>query len=72
MLAFTNTQIERVMKSCNCDEVKAEWIFFKQMNDALNQADCIIIDEVSMMSDKLYSLVVHRLKQAGCYRQIPI
>ena len=72
MQAFTNTQIERICKSCNCDDVKAEWIFFKSMNDALNNAECIIIDEVSMMSNKLYDLVVHRLKQAGAYMNIPI
>ena len=72
MQAFTNTQIERICKSCNCDEIKAEWIFFKSMNDALNNAECIIIDEVSMMSNKLYDLVVHRLKQAGAYMNIPI
>lgn len=72
MVAYTNTQIERITKSCHCDEVKAEWIFFKQMNDALREADCIIIDEVSMMSEKLYTMIVHRLKQAGAYRQVPI
>ncbi|MFL1706654.1 ATP-dependent RecD-like DNA helicase [Campylobacter sp. MOP7] len=69
--AYTNSGIETLMHSKKVDEQRAKYIYFYRMTDLLYKADCLIVDEVSMMSDQLLDMIEDRLRIAG-RRDIPI
>lgn len=69
--AYTHQGIERILKQKQVPYKKARQIFYSRMKSVLENTDLIIIDEVSMMSDKLLDMVFHRLEHLNA-TEIPI
>lgn len=68
--AYDEARVEKMVKK-GTPVHKAEYYLINRLKEALEYSDCIIIDEVSMLSDNILDMILYRMAQVGV-TNIPI
>ena len=69
--AYTETKLQDMARRLGTTD-NLEYIYFSYLSKCLGGSDMIIIDEVSMMSDHLYDMIIFQMRKLGFWGRIPI